>query len=199
MRVVFASSGGTVYGILASTPADEYHVTRPRCAYGVSKLTAEKYLTLYHDLWGLDCVALRIGNAYGPGQKTGRNFGAISTFAASAAKGEAITIFGDGSVTRDYIFIDDLIEAVIAAGNHRGGPTVMNIGSGTGKSLNDIIGVLGEICADQIKTRYVRGRDLDVPVSVLDISLAKAVLQWEPRTSFENGVGATLKALVNPI
>jgi UDP-glucose 4-epimerase len=198
VRVVFASSGGTVYGILASVPANELHSTHPRCAYGVSKLAIEKYLGLYHALWGLDCVALRISNAYGPGQQVGRNFGAISTFAANAAAGEPITVFGDGSVIRDYLYIDDLVAAFVAAGNHRGGPTVMNIGSGVGSSLNDIIAALRQIYT-RVDVKYVPRRDLDVPTSILDVSLAKATLQWIPRTSFEAGVERTAKAFRSSI
>jgi UDP-glucose 4-epimerase len=152
-------------------------------------------LGLYHDVWGLDGVALRISNAYGPGQKVGRNFGAVSTFVARVTAGESITIFGDGTITRDYLYIDDLIDAVIAAGLHRGGPTVMNVGSGVGKSLNDIVDVLGKIEARKINVNYVAQRDLDVPVSVLDISLAERILKWTPRTSFEAGVAATLQAM----
>ena len=195
LRVVFASSGGTVYGALASVPVNEQHETRPRCAYGVSKLAVEKYLTLYHDVWGLDCIALRISNAYGPGQKVGRNFGAISTFASQVNLGETITIFGDGATTRDYLYIDDLIEALIAAGNHRGGPTIVNIGSGTGKSLNDIIDVLCRVSSRKVQVQHTAGRDFDVPISVLDVSLAEAVLKWKPRTSFEVGIESTWKAL----
>jgi UDP-glucose 4-epimerase len=195
LRLIFASSGGTVYGALASVPAKEQHATQPRCAYGISKLAVEKYLSLYHEVWGLDCVALRISNAYGPGQNVERNFGVISTFATCLTKGKPITIFGDGATIRDYIFIDDLIEAVIAAGNHRGGPLVMNIGSGVGKSLNDIVDALGRVWPQKIEVNYTEGRDFDVPVSVLDISLAANALNWRPRTSFEAGVEATLKAL----
>jgi UDP-glucose 4-epimerase len=192
-RLVFASSGGTVYGVLQSVPASEKHRTHPRCAYGVSKLTIEKYLALYHDLWGLDCIALRISNPYGPRQEVGRNFGAVATFATCVARGEPITIFGDGTITRDYIYIDDLIEAIIAAGRHRGGPTVLNVGSGVGRSLNDIVDILREKSKRKIDVNYLQARDLDVPVSVLDISLAETLLNWKPRTSFEKGLEATLE------
>lgn len=195
LRVVFASSGGTVYGILATVPVKEQNDTRPRCAYGVSKLAVEKYLTLYHDIWGLDCVALRISNAYGPGQKAERNFGAIATFTARVTKGEPITVFGDGSTVRDYLYIDDLVLALIAAGTHRRGPTVINIGSGIGSSINDIIRVLGRVCAKKVEVNYTAGRDLDVPVSVLDVSLAEAALKWKPRTSLEVGIECTVAAL----
>jgi len=198
VRLVFASSGGTVYGPLAVVPADEQHPTQPRCAYGVSKLTIEKYLTLYRDLWGLDCVALRIGNPYGPGQKVGRNFGAISTFATCVAQNQPITIFGDGTVVRDYIYISDVIDAIIAAGHHRGGPMAINIGSGVGKSLNEIIETLREVSHKDIKVNFVAGRNFDVPISVLDVSLAAEVLLWKPRMFFERGVEATLDAIDRP-
>lgn len=194
LRLVFASSGGTVYGALSSVPANEQHSTNPRCAYGVSKLAIEKYLAMYHDLWGLNGISLRIGNAYGPGQKIGRNFGAIATFAMHAVKGEPITIYGNGSVIRDYIYIDDLVDAIIAAGSHVSATGVINVAAGVGKSLNDIIDVLGKVCAEKIAVNYIQGRDLDVPISVLDISLASAVLNWRPRTSFETGIESTVKA-----
>jgi UDP-glucose 4-epimerase len=193
-RLVFASSGGTVYGALSSVPANEQHTTNPRCAYGISKLAMEKYLALYQELWSLNCVALRISNAYGPGQKVRRNFGAISTFAARALKGEPIRIFGDGSIIRDYIYIDDLVEALIAAGNRHEGPRVINIGSGIGRSLNDIVALLASICT-KVEVIYGAERNLDIPVSVLDISLAKRVLKWEPRTAIELGIELTANAL----
>ncbi len=198
LRLVFASSGGTVYGILNSPAASEQHRTRPRCAYGVSKLAVENYLTMYRDLWGLDCVSLRISNAYGPGQKVGRNFGAVSTFVTRVAQREPITIFGDGSVVRDYIYVDDLVEAVIATGEYREGPTVMNVGSGVGASLNDIVEAIRILCPNEVDVSYGTGRALDVPVSVLDISLASSTLGWKPRTSLRAGIEATYRALQVP-
>jgi UDP-glucose 4-epimerase len=135
-----------------------------------------------------------MSNAYGPGQMVGRNFGAISTFAAHVVAGEPITIFGDGSIIRDYVYIDDLVEAVVAAGSQHGGPTVMNVSSGIGRSLNDIVAVLRRIYT-RVEVNYLPGRELDVPVSVLDASLAEAILKWKPRTSFEVGIESTVKAL----
>jgi UDP-glucose 4-epimerase len=161
----------------------------------VSKLSIEKYLALYRDLWGVDGVSLRISNTYGPGQDVTRNFGAISTFAARATRGEPITIFGDGSIIRDYVYIDDVVEAMIAAGRLRGGAPVINIGSGYGKSLNDIVAALSVLLGRPISVNYIAKRDFDVPVSVLDISLARQILDWTPRISFEAGVELTLQSL----
>jgi len=155
----------------------------------------EKYLGLYQELWGLDCVALRISNAYGPGQQVGRNFGAISTFVTCALKCEPIRIFGDGSVIRDYIYIDDLVDALIAAGNRNGGPSVINISSGTGKSLNNILAFVARLFARDVDVIYGAKRNFDVPISVLDISLAKRILKWEPRTSIEIGIQLTANAI----
>jgi len=184
-----------VYGVLNSLPVTEEHPTNPRCAYGVSKLAIEKYLILHRDLWGLDSVSLRISNAYGPRQEVIPQFGAISTFAARALRGEPITIFGDGSIIRDYVYIDDLVEAMILAGKFRHGPPVMNVGSGAGKSLNDIVTALSGVLGRQIAVNYVAKRDFDVPVSVLDISLARATLDWMPRVPFEAGIASTLRAI----
>jgi UDP-glucose 4-epimerase len=195
VRIVFSSSGGTVYGALKSVPANEQHETRPLCAYGVSKLTVEKYLALYHDLWALDSIVLRISNAYGPTQKVGRNFGAIATFATCFAMGEPITIFGDGSVVRDYVYIDDVVDAIISAGDQQSGFAIINIGSGTGKSLRDIIRTLSGICVKSVPVKYVAGRAADVPISVLDVRLAETTLGWKPHTPFEVGVESTVRAL----
>lgn len=195
LRIVFLSSGGTVYGTLSTVPAGENHSTNPRCGYGISKLAIEKYLDLYRELWALDSVSLRISNAYGPGQQVGRNFGAIPTFAMRAVRGDLISIYGDGSVVRDYVYIDDLVAAMIAAGRARGGPPVINIGSGEGKSLNDIVRRLRGLVANEIRVEYLAKRGFDVPVSVLDISLAASALDWKPRTSFEVGVESTLRSL----
>jgi UDP-glucose 4-epimerase len=112
-----------------------------------------------------------------------------------ALRGNLISIFGDGSVVRDYIYIDDLVEAIVAAGRVRGGPSVINVGSGEGKSLNDIVRLLRGVVAKEIEVEYLAKREFDVPVSVLDISLARAVLNWIPRTPFEVGVESTLRSL----
>jgi UDP-glucose 4-epimerase len=195
IRFVFPSSGGTVYGRLRADRAAETHPTRPTCAYGVSKLAVENYLMLFASMWGLDAVTLRISNPYGPGQDTGRNFGAVTTFARCALTGEPITIYGDGSVVRDYLYISDLVDAVLRAGQMRGGATVLNIGSGVGRSLNEVVSTISTVLGHPIEIRHLPARSFDVPVSVLDIACARMALTWSPKVVFEQGVIATLSGL----
>lgn len=132
----------------------------------------------------------------GRGRRWDKTPGQISIFAARALKGEPIRIFGNGSVVRDYIYIDDLVEALIAAGSCHEGPRLINIGSGIGRSLDDIVALLAKICTKEIEVIYVAERELDIPVSVLDISLARRVLEWEPRTSIEVGIELTAQRLL---
>jgi UDP-glucose 4-epimerase len=195
IRFVFSSSGGTVYGRLQADRAAETHPTRPICAYGVSKLTVENYLMLYSSMWGLDAVTLRISNAYGPGQDTGRNFGAVTTFTRCALTGEPITIYGDGSVVRDYLYISDLVDAVVRAGQMHGGAAVLNIGSGVGHSLNEVVQTISRALGRPVRIRYLPARSFDVPLSVLDINCAQQALSWSPMVDIEQGVAATLSAL----
>jgi UDP-glucose 4-epimerase len=195
IRFVFISSGGTVYGRLQTTRAAETHTTHPTCAYGVSKLAAENYLELYASLWGLDAIALRISNAYGPGQNTQRNFGVVATFVSRALTGNPIAIYGDGSVVRDYLYISDLVEALLAAGQMRGGGPVVNVGSGVGHSLNDVLRLVGAALGRPVTAEYLPARDFDVPFSVLNISRAREILSWVPKVSLSDGIAATLAGL----
>jgi UDP-glucose 4-epimerase len=193
-RVVFASSGGTVYGILSMIPATEDHPLRPISAYGVSKLAVESYLTVIRDETGLSAISMRMGNLYGPGQSLQRVFGAVTHFAHRALLGEPVRIFGDGSVTRDYLYIDDAVDALMRAGAH----TVQgsfNIGTGIGHSLNQVAGtIVAEIGRDLVVERLAP-RPFDVPVSILDASRAREALGWEPRVTFDEGIRKTLRRM----
>lgn len=197
IRFVFPSSGGTVYGKLSTVPVDESHPTRPTCAYGVSKLAIEKYISFYCQLGWLDGIALRISNPFGPRQIPSQSFGAVAQFIANAIKNEPITIYGDGSVIRDFLFIDDLAEAIVAAGEARGGYDVMNVGAGVGHSLMDVIAAIEAVLGRSLIVRHAPARNFDVPISVLDISRARAVLNWGPRVPFRDGIGATLNSLMS--
>ncbi len=195
IRFVFISSGGTVYGRLQTACAAETHPTHPTCAYGVSKMAVEKYLELYAALWGLDAITLRVSNVYGPGQDTQRNFGAVTTFARRALAGKPITIYGNGSVIRDYLYISDLVEALLAAGQMRGGGPVLNVGSGVGHSLNDVLRLVGAALGRPIAVEYLPARNFNVPISVLDISRARDTLSWKPKVPLADGTAATLAGL----
>ena len=191
---MFASSGGTVYGALSTIPATEDHPLRPISAHGVSKLAVESYLEVARRESGLSSISLRIGNLYGPGQSRDRMFGAVTQFASRALSGEPIRIFGDGSVTRDYVFIDDVVDALILAGNSRHtGP--FNIGTGVGHSLNDVATIVAAAAGHALAIERLGGRPFDVPVSILDPSRANAAFGWQARMTFSEGVRKTLHAM----
>ncbi|HEY8031954.1 MAG TPA: NAD-dependent epimerase/dehydratase family protein [Methylocella sp.] len=194
-RFIFASSGGTVYGRLIKAPAPEEHPLRPLSAYGVSKQSVEAYLDLFASFGTIRPVSLRIGNLFGPGQETARVFGAVAHFSKRALAGVPIHMFGDGAVVRDYVYIDDAVEALVRAGHTEMSSAALNIGSGEGRSLNGIVAVLQKHLAKPVIIEREPGRPFDVPVSVLDPAKARAELGWLPRVSFEEGVARILASM----
>lgn len=194
-KIVFISSGGTIYGIPSQIPIPETHPTDPLVSYGISKLAIEKYLKLYHELHGLDYAVLRVANPYGERQRTDMAQGAVAVFAKKALAGETIEIWGDGSVTRDYIYIADLIEAFVLAASYQGQERIFNIGGGHGLSLNQLLATLEELLARPVNRRFLPARKFDVPVNILDITRAREVLGWAPRTPFKVGLQRTLQWL----
>ncbi len=195
-KIVFASSGGTIYGIPQQIPISEDHPTNPICSYGVSKLIIEKYLYLYYKLYGLDYVSLRISNAYGERQDPRGAQGAIAVFLGNILKGQAIQIWGDGTVVRDYIYVADVADACLkAVGMKEDKYHVFNIGSGKGLSLNQLVGLLKEAVGNRFEVHYTLSRNIDVPINTLDIRLAGDILGWQPTVSLEQGLQSTLRHL----
>lgn len=194
-KVLFASSGGTVYGIPRDVPIKESHPTEPVCSYGIGKLAIEKYLHLYHVLHGLDYCVLRIGNPYGERQRPTAAQGAVAVFLNKALRNEVVEIWGDGTVTRDYVYIGNVVQAFLKAMAYSGEHRLFNIGSGEGRSLNELIGEIGSVIGRPVARKYLPARTFDVPTSVLDISRAKAVLDWQPQTPFRVGLSQTFKWL----
>lgn len=190
-RFVFVSSGGTVYGRPERIPIPEDHPTEPLVSYGVVKLAVEKYLHLYHHLYGLPFSVVRLSNPYGPRQRAGGAQGAASVFLARVHAGKAIEIWGDGGVVRDYIYVTDAVEGILAAHDRSGPSGTYNIGSGTGTSLKDLVAAIGEVTGRNIDVRYTPGRAFDVPANVLDISRARRDLAWDPRTDLHEGLRRT--------
>jgi UDP-glucose 4-epimerase len=190
-RVVFISSGGTVYGRPSSLPIAETHPTEPLVSYGVIKLGIEKYLELYRHLYGLSYCILRLANPYGPRQDPEGAQGAASVFLGRVHGGKPIEIWGDGSVVRDYIYVNDAVEGILAAASREGDAGLYNIGSGEGVSLNDLVAAIREVVGRDFKVDYQLARAFDVPANVLDITRADNELGWRPQTSLRDGLRRT--------
>jgi len=195
-RLVFTSSGGTVYGRLLQVPVPENHPLSPLNIYGASKAAAEIYVSAYRNLHGLDCRIARLSNPYGAGQNLARGQGAATTFLYRALNDEPIVIWGDGEVIRDYIHVADAATGLVAlASMPEVSAHIFNIGSGQGVSLNGIIAELETELGRQLTVRREPARPYDVPVSVLDISLVKELLGWSPQLTFAAGIKRTLADL----
>jgi len=190
-KIVFGSSGGTVYGIPEKVPIPEVHPTNPICSYGITKLTIEKYLELYRRLHGLDSVVLRMANPYGERQSFRKVQGAVAVFLGKTFLDETIEIWGDGSVARDYFYIGDLLPAVCHVIENETPSSVYNIGSGESCSLNALLETIRKVTGKEPNVEFKLGRPLDVDVNCLDIARAKAELGWAPKTSLEEGLKKT--------
>jgi len=187
-KVVFLSSGGTVYGAPDSLPVTEDHPTNPECSYGITKLTIEKYLALFHLLYGLHYVVVRPSNPYGPRQNPRGIQGAISVFLGRIAEDKPIEIWGDGEVVRDYVFIDDLVDGIYRAATQTTISRILNLGSGEGRSLNMIVDVMRRTIRKDVRVVYTTRRPFDVPKIYLDSRRASEELAWRPATPFEVGI-----------
>ena len=191
-RIVFLSSGGTIYGRAEQIPTPEDAATDPITAYGISKLTIEKYLALHEHLYRSDYRVLRVTNPYGPFQTALKNQGVIAALIARAMSGESMEVWGDGSVVRDFIYIDDVIDGLEAALSDQSAERVFNIGSGQGHSLRDVIGMVERLADRKLNIAWKPERAMDVPVSTVSIDRARSVLGWTPKTSLEAGLQATI-------
>jgi len=194
-KVVFTSSGGTIYGIPTKLPVHEDNQTNPQCSYGITKLVIEKYLSLFKLLHGLNYSIVRISNPYGMGQNPKKIQGVIPIFLNKIIGDELIEIWGDGEIVRDYIYIDDLVEGIYKSATINTISHVFNIGNGVGYSLNHIIKTISQITMHKAKINYTKERIFDIPEIYLDISRAKKELVWVPTTSLKNGIEKTWKAI----
>lgn len=193
-RVVFTSSGGTVYGKLDQVPVAEDHPLRPITAYGAGKAAVELYFGCYRTLHGVDCRIGRVANPFGVGQDVLRGQGAVTAFLHAAMTDRPIQIWGDGEVVRDYIHVSDAAIGLVrlACAPRTDGPFVFNLASGQGVSLNGIVAELEQQLGRRLVVLRSPGRAFDVPVSVLDVSRAQDVLGWSPILSFPDGIGRTI-------
>jgi UDP-glucose 4-epimerase len=192
IKVVFVSSGGTVYGIPEVVPTPERAPTDPISAYGINKLMVEKYLHLYQHLHGLRTIALRVTNPFGPFQSPYRRQGVVAALIETYLSGRPVELWGDGQVVRDFLYISDLAEAIVGAARYEGPHRIMNIGSGVGRSLLELVKSIG-MALDMPDAMVVHkpARRADVPSNVLDIALARQELGWAPRTEWMTGLQLT--------
>lgn len=191
-RIIFVSSA-SVYGHQSILPISEKASTDPISSHGISKLTIEKYLQLYRYHFGLDCKILRLANPYGPGQDIHGRQGFVAMAIGKLISGEKIFIRGDGSIVRDYIYIDDVCEALYLMCLTKSKESIFNIGSGEGHSLNSVVDHLSRLVGNPIAPEYIDNRSVDVPVSTLDITRGKKLLGFTVNYTFERGMTETLR------
>lgn len=190
-RFVFASSGGTVYGYSSEAPLREDMGTRPRNAYGVSKLAIEHYLRIINMQHRLETVSLRVSNPYGEGQRALRNQGFIAATMQHAISDKVQPIWGDGTVERDFIHVSDVARAFVAACSVESPPEVCNIGSGEATSLLQVLEQIETALGRPVKVAFEAERIVDVSRNVLDVSRAAETLGWRPEVDLETGLRQT--------
>jgi UDP-glucose 4-epimerase len=190
-KVVFASSGGTIYGDAEHLPIKESQAQKPLSPYGVAKKTVGDYLHVYRELYGLEYTALALANVYGPRQDLHGEAGVVAIFAGRLLGGEPCMIFGDGKQTRDFVFVDDVVDAFSRAGD-RGSGLLCNVGTGIETSVNDLYAAMARNAGVKSPATYMPARSGELQRSSLDPSRAGMHLGWKPWTTIDKGTAAVL-------
>lgn len=192
-RVVFAASGGTLYGEPdeSELPITESVPHRPLSPYGVSKKAAIDYLVCYRELHQVEFSALALANVYGPRQDPHGEAGVVAIFAQKLLDGEPVTIFGDGNQTRDFVYVDDVVDAFYRAAT-RGGGLVCNIGTGLETSVNELYAAMAQAAGSELEATYAPARPGELARSALSIARAEMQLGWMPWTDLGTGTAAVL-------
>ena len=190
-KVIFPSSGGTIYGKTRGGPLNESSPTNPVNPYAISKLAIERYLEYFHQSSGLGYLILRYSNPYGERQNPYARQGVIPIFLNKIKKNEKPVIYGDGSAIRDYIYIKDAIDATISVFESRTKERVFNIGSGQETSLNQLVTIMSEVTGRECIPDYMKETGVYLSKFVLDISKIKEVTGWEPSVDLLEGIKRT--------
>jgi UDP-glucose 4-epimerase len=193
-KIVYAASGGTLYGEPRKLPMKETATGRPLSPYGISKKVGLDYLTYYERYRGIAYTALALANVYGPRQDPNGESGVVAVFASKMIEGEAPTIHGDGNQTRDYVFVDDAVHAFALAAE-RGDGRLVNVGTGLETSVNGLFRLLAGVTGFAGQPGQGPARTGDVRRSALDVTLASELLGWRPWTHLEDGLGETVAFL----
>ncbi len=192
-KVAFASSGGTIYGNVDAEdlPVSEAHSQQPVSPYGISKKVVTDYLFAYRELHQLEYTSLALANVYGPRQDPHGEAGVVAIFAGRLLSGEPCTVFGDGSQTRDYVFVDDVVDGFVRAAE-RGSGLLCNIGTGTETSVVELYRAMADNAGVADDPVFAPARAGELPRSCLDATRAKLHLGWEPFTDLSTGTAAVL-------
>lgn len=195
-KIIYASSGGTIYGEPQTIPISEEHPLQPKSAYGQSKLTIENYLNFYARTTELDVNVLRISNPFGSGQKLLGVQGLIAVAMGCAYYERRLKIYGQGEAVRDYIYIDDVIDAMLLAAQ-KPGSSIVNISSGQGHSIMDVVQGVEAVSGKKIRKDFIPARPGDVQVNILDNKLAYEIYGWRPQFEFKEGLSKTWEQIQN--
>jgi len=191
-KVVFAGSGGTLYGVPDDVPVREAHAQRPVSPYGVSKKAVGDYLHYYREIRGLEYTVLALANVYGPRQDPHGEAGVVAIFAGLLLENRRPTIYGDGGQTRDFVFVDDVVDAFVRAAE-KGGGLLMNIGTGVETSVHQLFDAMAQLTGYDEAPRYAPERAGELRRSALDPGRAAIHLGWKPWTVLDDGLARTLE------
>jgi len=187
-QFIYISSGGQVYGRARQLPIDEDHPTHPVSSYGVTKLSIEKYVAIFAEIKRYKYRILRPANAYGPGQNLTRNQGAVGVFADHIRCNQPIHLWGNDQVIRDYIHVEDIASAVVAAAEWEGSDAIWNVGTERGTSLVELIGLLENTIGEKAKIVLEPERVVDVPANILSINRIHSAIGWSHKTELAAGI-----------
>ena len=192
-KVVHTSSGGSIYGTPPTYPTSEQTPVDPASPYAAGKVCGEVYLNMFRNLYGLDCSHIAPANVYGPRQDPHGEAGVVAIFSRALLSGKPTKIFGDGTDTRDYVFVDDVVDAFVKAGGEDGGGQRFNIGTGVETSVRRLHSVIAAAAGAPDEPEFAPPRLGDLRRSSLDFGLAKQVLGWTPEVALADGVARTVE------
>ncbi|MGH4019216.1 MAG: NAD-dependent epimerase/dehydratase family protein [Pseudonocardiaceae bacterium] len=196
-KIVFASSGGSIYGTPDLLPVSEKAPVNPKSPYAASKVAGEVYLNAYRELHGLDCTHLALANVYGPRQDPHGEAGVVAIFTESLLNGRPTAVFGDGGNTRDYVFVEDVVAAFVAAAGTAGSGARFNIGTGIQTTDRELHRLVACASGAPDEPRFAEARLGDLRASALDPAAAREVLGWKPQVSLDEGVAHTVEHFRN--
>ncbi|TDZ80499.1 UDP-glucose 4-epimerase [Mycobacteroides salmoniphilum] len=191
-KIVHTSSGGSIYGTPQQIPTSESVPTDPHSPYAAGKVAGEIYLNTFRHLYGLECSHIAPANVYGPRQDPHGEAGVVAIFAQALLSGRSTKVFGDGGNTRDYVFVDDVVEAFVRASGPDGGGQRFNVGTGVETSDRQLHSLVAAAAGASDDPEFHPPRLGDLRQSCLDVGLAKSVLGWEPKVALTDGIGRTV-------